>query len=228
MLTTDYCNILGGRTGTGNINADPMFVDPNDANYHIAVNSPGTDAGDPNFTPAPNETDIDGQNRVMNERIDIGADEISDMITDFDDNGVINISDLVTLMDSWLTRPGDANWNPNYDANKDNIIDIIDFLLLSKYWLADKDLVPPTVPTTITATDTTTSTVSLAWNESTDNMAVAGYMVYRNGVYTGWSATPEYTDIDLDPLTTYAYTVLAYDLAYNTSPMSSICMATTQ
>lgn len=228
ILTTDYCNILGGRTGTGNIYADPGFIDPGNDDYHVAVNSPCVDTGDPDFVPAPNETDIDGQIRVMNERIDIGADEISDMITDFDDNSAIDISDLVTLMDAWLTQPGDANWNTNYDANKDNIIDVIDWSLLSKYWLTEEDTEIPSAPGNLEVTGVTDTTVSLNWDESTDNVKVAGYSVYRNGSYVGWSATTDFTDTELDPGTAYTYTVLAYDLAYNTSPMSSICMATTQ
>ncbi len=38
-----YSNIEGGFAGTGNINADPLFL----ANYHLQCESPSIDAGDP-------------------------------------------------------------------------------------------------------------------------------------------------------------------------------------
>jgi hypothetical protein len=61
--------------GTGNISTDPEFADPCSADYHLLPNSPCLNAGDPVFTPAPGETDIDGEQRIMNGRVDIGADE---------------------------------------------------------------------------------------------------------------------------------------------------------
>src|ERR1700686_2930674 len=44
------------------------------------------------------------------------------------------------------------------------------------------DTQPPTVPTGLTATSVTAHAVSLQWNASTDNVAVTGYTVYRNGI----------------------------------------------
>jgi parallel beta-helix repeat protein len=71
-----YCCIgdwTGG--GTGNITDDPLFVDPNDSDYHLRFDSPCINVGDPNYAPAEGETDIDGEPRVMGDRIDMGADE---------------------------------------------------------------------------------------------------------------------------------------------------------
>lgn len=39
--------------------------------------SPGVNAGDPAFTPAAGETDINGQPRVLGGRVDVGADEVA-------------------------------------------------------------------------------------------------------------------------------------------------------
>jgi len=70
--------------GDGNIDQDPCFVDPNgpdgdpntwdDNDYHLSGGSPCINAGDPNgdYT---GQTDIDGQKRVMNGRVDMGSDE---------------------------------------------------------------------------------------------------------------------------------------------------------
>ena len=65
----------GGSTGTGNINTDPLFVDPVAADYHLSINSPCINVGDPCYSLALGQTDIDGDPRIMNYRIDIGADE---------------------------------------------------------------------------------------------------------------------------------------------------------
>jgi len=87
-----YSNVQGGWEGEGNIDAAPCFVDPGfwDANgtpdiwyddfwiegdYHLLPGSLCIDAGDPNYIAEPNETDLDGNPRVINGRIDMGAYE---------------------------------------------------------------------------------------------------------------------------------------------------------
>jgi len=45
--------------------------------YHLRPDSPCINAGDPNYVAGPNETDIDGEARVMFGRIDMGADEFN-------------------------------------------------------------------------------------------------------------------------------------------------------
>jgi hypothetical protein len=57
--------------GEGNIDADPLFTD---IVFHISHDSPCLDAGDPNGNYT-GQTDIDGDPRVINSRVDIGADE---------------------------------------------------------------------------------------------------------------------------------------------------------
>ena len=87
-----YCDIQGGWDGEGNIDADPLFVDPDgpdddpatweDNDYHLAAGSPCIDAGDPAFVPLPGEADMDGQMRVWDGDgdgvavVDMGADEV--------------------------------------------------------------------------------------------------------------------------------------------------------
>ena len=48
-----YSDIQGGRKGEGNIDADPLFVDPQDNDFHLQYMSPcidrGTDEGAPEF-----------------------------------------------------------------------------------------------------------------------------------------------------------------------------------
>jgi hypothetical protein len=70
-----YSDIGGGYAGTGNINSNPFFINPAGGNYHISANSPCVDKGDPNYTGLPGEVDVDGDPRVANSRVDMGADE---------------------------------------------------------------------------------------------------------------------------------------------------------
>jgi parallel beta-helix repeat protein len=98
-----YCNISGcgasgagwdtdlGEDGGGNIDADPCFVDigywdpnntpdnPNDdfwvnGDYHLLTGSPCIDAGDNSVVDA-NIPDLDGNPRIMNDVVDMGAYE---------------------------------------------------------------------------------------------------------------------------------------------------------
>jgi parallel beta-helix repeat protein len=68
-------DVIGDQTGiNGNISADPQFESVD--NYHLKPASPCINAGDPNYLPLPEETDYDGDNRLMGQYIDIGADEV--------------------------------------------------------------------------------------------------------------------------------------------------------
>lgn len=73
----NYNPVIGDQTGiNGNISIDPGFVASDVNDYHLAYSSPCINAGDPNFTPAPNETDFDGDQRIINRFVDMGADEV--------------------------------------------------------------------------------------------------------------------------------------------------------
>jgi hypothetical protein len=83
------------------------------------------------------------------------------------------------------------------------------------------DTAAPSAPTGLAAPSTTSTSVSLAWNASTDNVGVAGYRVLRGGTQVGTTATTSYTDSGLTPSTAYRYSVQAYDAAGNTSAASA-------
>jgi hypothetical protein len=111
LLNVSYCDILGGKSsgyvdptsklnwGTGNIDADPCFVQPGywdsndtpqdprddvwiEGDYHLLPGSPCINAGDPNYIADPNETDLDGKPRVMGGRIDMGAYEFIPLVAE--------------------------------------------------------------------------------------------------------------------------------------------------
>src|SRR5206468_1529295 len=99
---------------------------------------------------------------------------------------------------------------------------------LSGTGTAQADTTPPSVPTGLTATAISSSQIALVWSPSTDNIAVSGYKVFRNGALSGTvSSTTGYQDAGLSPATTYAYAVAAFDAAGNTSAPSSPASATT-
>ncbi|MEV6015081.1 MULTISPECIES: glycoside hydrolase family 6 protein [unclassified Streptomyces] len=90
------------------------------------------------------------------------------------------------------------------------------------------DTQAPTVPGGLTVGTTTSSSVSLSWSASTDDTAVTGYDVYRDGTKVGSSTTTSYTDSGLSASTTYKYTVKAKDAAGNVSASSTEVSATTK
>ncbi|MBU1260254.1 MAG: DUF4968 domain-containing protein [Planctomycetes bacterium] len=89
------------------------------------------------------------------------------------------------------------------------------------------DTEAPSVPQNLTVTNVTGSSVSLSWDSSTDNVGVAGYKLYRNGIEIGASAGTTYTNTGLISSTTYTYTVSAYDAQGNDSAQSNAVQATT-
>ena len=227
-LSVTYCNVQGGWSGAGNINTDPCFIDSSAGDYHLLPILPCLDAGDPNYSPAPHEFDIDGEPRVMGGRVDIGADEVSDMLADFDDDGIIYTQDLSLLSQKWLSTSGDQTWDDVYDLNLDSAVDFTDFASFAKGWDRELDTEEPTIPSNLAVTDVTITTVSLDWQSSMDNMRVVGYKVYRDGSYIGWTPSTNFTDNELDPGTVYTYAVSAYDLNYNESSLSTPCQTTTK
>jgi len=120
-------------SGTGNINSDPCFVHADANDFHLAANSLCIDAGDPGFEAEPNETDIDGNPRVIGEEVDIGADEF--WATDFSRDGLVNFVDYAMLAAAWHTEPNDANYNEDCDLQDNNNIDFNDLALFCDDWL---------------------------------------------------------------------------------------------
>ncbi|MBU0756353.1 MAG: DUF5123 domain-containing protein, partial [Planctomycetes bacterium] len=79
--TVTYCCVQGGCPGTGNIDEDPLLIDPNNGDFHIPANSPCVDAGSNYYVPVELTTDFEGDPRIVDgdgdftETVDMGADE---------------------------------------------------------------------------------------------------------------------------------------------------------
>ncbi len=63
-----------------NIDADPDFEDPGNDDYHLLASSPAIDAGD-NSAPEIPAADIEGENRIENSTVDMGAYEFGTTVT---------------------------------------------------------------------------------------------------------------------------------------------------
>ncbi len=88
------------------------------------------------------------------------------------------------------------------------------------------DTIAPTSPTDLRSTSGNTA-ITLSWTASTDNVAVAGYTVYRNGTKVRTTTSTSVKDTGLTRRTTYGYTVEAYDGAANRSSPSATLTART-
>lgn len=89
------------------------------------------------------------------------------------------------------------------------------------------DATKPAAPTNLSATPISDKIINLSWTASTDNTAVSGYKIYRNGVIVGYSPSTDYTDTGLAASTAYNYSVSAYDSSANTSNVSNTVTPTT-
>jgi chitodextrinase len=90
------------------------------------------------------------------------------------------------------------------------------------------DTTPPTVPTDFTLALRGTNNTELAWSVSTDDTAVAGYKIIRNGtVLQATYLNPFYGDTSLAP-GTYTYAVAAVDTTGNQSGWTQSLSVTVQ
>jgi chitodextrinase/tetratricopeptide (TPR) repeat protein len=88
------------------------------------------------------------------------------------------------------------------------------------------DTEQPTPVSNLTASGITSSSVTLGWSPASDNVAVTGYRVTRNGTVVTTTTTLAYVDTGLAPNTTYNYSVVAFDAAGNESTPTSVSATT--
>src|SRR6266849_10694849 len=82
------------------------------------------------------------------------------------------------------------------------------------------DTTPPSMPTGLMVTAAGSTGANLSWSASTDNVGVTGYIVSRDGIEAGTTATTTYAETGLSPGVTYSYSVAARDAAGNRSHAS--------
>ncbi len=89
------------------------------------------------------------------------------------------------------------------------------------------DTAAPTVPGGLAASRVGSSSFTLTWAAATDNVAVAAYEVFRNGVSLGSTATTTFEVTGLALGTTHAVRVRARDTSGNWSAQSTALSVTT-
>ena len=84
----------------------------------------------------------------------------------------------------------------------------------------------PSTPTGLTVTDQTQTSLHLSWTPSVDNVGVAAYRVYRDGVRIARTTSPSIVVSGLTCGSTSTYAVAAVDAAGNVSPRASVAGST--
>ena len=86
----------------------------------------------------------------------------------------------------------------------------------------------PSVPTGLQASGTTSNSTNLSWTASTVavNCVLTGYTIFKNGVASGTSNSPNFTVTGLSPLTTYTFRVAANDAAGSSAQSAAINVTT--
>lgn len=74
-VNVSYSIVQGGYSGTGNSISDPSFVSSTD--FHLQAASPAIDAGNNSLVPTGTTTDMEGDPRIVNGTVDMGAYEYS-------------------------------------------------------------------------------------------------------------------------------------------------------
>jgi len=105
--TVTYTDVQGGWPGTGNIDTDPLFVDPDNGNYRLSAGSRCIDAGDNTAVPEGVLRDLDGNPRFVDSTfvgtmatVDMGAYEFQRSV-----GRGSGMRDVLTLL-GWSAMPG--------------------------------------------------------------------------------------------------------------------------
>ncbi|MDX6647286.1 MAG: large repetitive protein, partial [Miltoncostaeaceae bacterium] len=113
----------------------------------------------------------------------------------------------------------DAPSGKTYDVAFDEVLADTSFIV---------DTTPPSAPTGLTAGVGSGGGVDLAWQPASDNLAVTGYDVFRNGTQIASVGTvTSFRDATVAPSTAYTYRVSAADAGGNTSAQSAPASVTT-
>ena len=141
--------------------------------------------------------------------------------------------DTVLLSTPLESSGGWQNWkNVRYTLNlstgKQSIRIYLNGININWFRLGPPDTIVPSAPTGLTVTAKTSKTIDISWNAATDNLSVAGYEIYKDGVLAGTTENTSYQLTGLVPETTYSLTVKAKDGAGNLSETSNTVSVTTE
>ena len=90
------------------------------------------------------------------------------------------------------------------------------------------DTTAPSTPARLHVTATTQTTITIAWDAATDNVAVSGYRLFLDGAEVGTTQATQYTFSGLAADTPYQLAVAAYDAAGNASDQATTAARTAE
>ncbi|UCD74194.1 MAG: right-handed parallel beta-helix repeat-containing protein, partial [Phycisphaerales bacterium] len=155
-----YSDLQDLLPGQGNINSDPLFVDPDDGDCHLAAGSPCIDAAFNNALPADHHDidgdglkcervpiDLDGEPRFTDDPatddtgcglpviVDMGVYEFAGVPADVvygdvDVSGTVDLDDIYGVLDDWGACDGCCLG----DVNADGSVDIDDVFAVLGAW----------------------------------------------------------------------------------------------
>jgi acid phosphatase type 7 len=130
---------------------------------------------------------------------------------------------------SYTTRATGGSLNIRVDQTGARAGDRFDVDVVTVTGTAPGDATAPTPPGNVTAAATGMFSIDVAWGPATDDIAVTGYRVYRDGAQVAavGGGRQSFSDTDLGPGITHTYTVRALDAAGNLSDQSIAATATT-
>jgi hypothetical protein len=143
-----YTNIQGGWSGRGNIDIDPLFVDPDSGDFRLSSDSPCIDAGHNNAIADLADSDLDGDPRFADDPatadtgcgvpvvVDMGAYEFQGepavvVFADLTGDGIVDLDDFDILLDCWSSSDEACCLA---DLDLDGTVGIVDFLNLLGNW----------------------------------------------------------------------------------------------
>jgi len=106
-----YHNIYTSASATwdneeGNLTVDPLFQDPDNGEFHVVTGSPALNAG-LNTAPGLPDTDLDGNPRIIDSIVDIGAYERTTAAlhpADLNEDWIIDSTEFNSYNDAWRTN----------------------------------------------------------------------------------------------------------------------------
>ncbi|MGO4695641.1 glycosyl hydrolase family 8 [Paenibacillus sp. 2TAB26] len=176
------------------------------------------------------KTDNDPQNILAGYKLD-GSEAIADY-QDITFSAPLMVSAMIDSSNQeWLNKLWDHNTavKTEDDLYFGNNLRLLSMIVVSGNWwtptIVDTDA--PTDPSNLKAEAGSSTQINLTWSASTDNLGVAGYKVFRNGIELATTTSTSYSDTGLSSETAYQYYVIAFDHANNFSKASNARNITT-
>lgn len=140
-ITDGGGNLVYGDTTCPGINADPKLGPLQNnggptATIALLTGSAAQDTGNDTICAAApvNNLDQRGVVRPQGPHCDIGAYEAQSLCPNFVPPATVGVEDIQAMVARWGWTSNTPGWDPAYDLNGDNKIDIIDIMLVAAAW----------------------------------------------------------------------------------------------